>query len=318
MADTAHLARPRELPLRQSGRQARLRRPVPERKPEVPDNEKEPERVDIIAITHGHGDHVGDTVDIRKQHCRSSSPRSSSPTARLKHGICRGEAPATRTRAAPSEVEGIKFTLTDANHSSSIGRGGLVYLGEPSATSSRSRTGRRSTSPATRTCSATCSSSGGCTRPTWRCCRSAATTPWIRARRPSRSSSSARSAASRATTGRSPRLAGTPAELRELTDVEIVDPAPGDTITYEGEVVRRDRAPRAGDRRGGRDRRSTARSSSTTSRTWTRLARRTRRDAGRSARTTAEGVQAALARPEVASASSRRPSATCSSSTCPR
>ena len=31
--------------------------------------------------------------------------------------------------------------------------------------------------------------------------------------------------------GTFPALAGTPAELRELTDVEIVDMAPGDTIT---------------------------------------------------------------------------------------
>ena len=31
--------------------------------------------------------------------------------------------------------------------------------------------------------------------------------------------------------GTFPALTGTPAELRELTDVEIVDMAPGDTIT---------------------------------------------------------------------------------------
>ena len=32
--------------------------------PKCPENEKEPERVDAIFITHGHNDHVGDTLDL--------------------------------------------------------------------------------------------------------------------------------------------------------------------------------------------------------------------------------------------------------------
>src|SRR5204862_1055915 len=35
--------------------------------PKCPDSEKEPERVDVIALTHGHGDHVGETVELSKQ-----------------------------------------------------------------------------------------------------------------------------------------------------------------------------------------------------------------------------------------------------------
>ena len=35
--------------------------------PKCPDSEKEPERIDLIAITHGHGDHVGETVELSKQ-----------------------------------------------------------------------------------------------------------------------------------------------------------------------------------------------------------------------------------------------------------
>src|SRR5919109_602917 len=31
--------------------------------PKCPDSEKEPERIDVIAVTHGHGDHVGGTVE---------------------------------------------------------------------------------------------------------------------------------------------------------------------------------------------------------------------------------------------------------------
>src|SRR5581483_11715522 len=36
--------------------------------PKCPDAEQEPERVDVIAVTHGHGDHVGDTVELARKH----------------------------------------------------------------------------------------------------------------------------------------------------------------------------------------------------------------------------------------------------------
>jgi L-ascorbate metabolism protein UlaG (beta-lactamase superfamily) len=35
--------------------------------PSTPESELVPERVDAIAITHGHGDHVGDTVELSKR-----------------------------------------------------------------------------------------------------------------------------------------------------------------------------------------------------------------------------------------------------------
>ena len=50
------------IPRRDPGRQAHLRRPVPQRQPEDPEDEREPERCDLILLTHGHGDHLGDTV----------------------------------------------------------------------------------------------------------------------------------------------------------------------------------------------------------------------------------------------------------------
>ena len=36
--------------------------------PKCPESEQEAERVDVIALTHGHGDHVGDTVDLAGKH----------------------------------------------------------------------------------------------------------------------------------------------------------------------------------------------------------------------------------------------------------
>src|SRR5689334_3885891 len=35
--------------------------------PKCPESEQSPDRADVIAITHGHGDHVGDAVDIAKK-----------------------------------------------------------------------------------------------------------------------------------------------------------------------------------------------------------------------------------------------------------
>ena len=35
--------------------------------PKCPESEKEPERVDAIFITHGHNDHVGDTLELAKK-----------------------------------------------------------------------------------------------------------------------------------------------------------------------------------------------------------------------------------------------------------
>src|SRR5919108_475459 len=35
--------------------------------PRAPDGEQEPERVDVVAVTHGHDDHVGGTVEISKK-----------------------------------------------------------------------------------------------------------------------------------------------------------------------------------------------------------------------------------------------------------
>src|SRR5918994_3005934 len=35
--------------------------------PRCPESELEPERVDLIAVTHGHDDHVGDTVALAQR-----------------------------------------------------------------------------------------------------------------------------------------------------------------------------------------------------------------------------------------------------------
>jgi L-ascorbate metabolism protein UlaG (beta-lactamase superfamily) len=96
--------------------------------PKCPDSEKEPERCDVIAITHGHGDHVGSAVDISKKF----GPLPIVAMVELK-GWLKGKGAQTDDTPGPNkggtvEAEGIKFTLVNAFHSSASDEGD--YLGE--------------------------------------------------------------------------------------------------------------------------------------------------------------------------------------------
>jgi len=95
--------------------------------PKCPESEQEPERVDIIAITHGHSDHVGETVELTKKF----SPEVVA-IVELK-GWLGGQGAEVGDKPGPNkggtvDVDGVKFTLTNAFHSSSSDDG--AYLGE--------------------------------------------------------------------------------------------------------------------------------------------------------------------------------------------
>jgi L-ascorbate metabolism protein UlaG (beta-lactamase superfamily) len=95
--------------------------------PKCPDNEREPERIDLIAITHGHSDHVGSTLELAKQH-------GCAVVAMIEiRDWLSGQGLDENTEHSPNkggtvDVEGIRITLTDAKHSSSADDG--TYLGE--------------------------------------------------------------------------------------------------------------------------------------------------------------------------------------------
>jgi L-ascorbate metabolism protein UlaG (beta-lactamase superfamily) len=96
--------------------------------PKCPENEKVPERIDVIAITHGHSDHVGDTVELTKQH----SPEAVVAQVELK-GWLGGQGAKLDDLPGPNkggtvEAAGCNFTLTNAFHSSSQDDGS--YTGE--------------------------------------------------------------------------------------------------------------------------------------------------------------------------------------------
>jgi L-ascorbate metabolism protein UlaG (beta-lactamase superfamily) len=94
--------------------------------PKCPEGEQAPERVDIIAVTHGHGDHVGDTVALAQQFsCTVVAPVELAAWL-VSAGV---ESVRDPNKGGTTEVDGVKFTMTNAHHSSSNNDG--AYMGEP-------------------------------------------------------------------------------------------------------------------------------------------------------------------------------------------
>ena len=74
--------------------------------PKCPENEKEPERVDAIFITHGHNDHVGDTLELAKKFQCPVVAQVELRDYLSMLGVARPTARTTRTRAARSTWTG--------------------------------------------------------------------------------------------------------------------------------------------------------------------------------------------------------------------
>lgn len=97
--------------------------------PSCPESEKKIGQLDLMLITHGHFDHMGDAVEIARQHrptvvgifelCHWLQQKGVQNTSPMNKG-------GTQT------VGGIKVTMTHAIHSSGIQDGNtMVYAGEP-------------------------------------------------------------------------------------------------------------------------------------------------------------------------------------------
>ena len=96
--------------------------------PKCPESEREPERVDIIALTHGHSDHVGDTVALSKKFGPQIVTQVEVKGWLGGAGAVVGELPGLN-KGGTQEIDGISFTLVNAFHSSSSDGGD--YTGEP-------------------------------------------------------------------------------------------------------------------------------------------------------------------------------------------
>jgi L-ascorbate metabolism protein UlaG (beta-lactamase superfamily) len=96
--------------------------------PICPPADKKVEKVDVLLCTHGHGDHIGDAVEIAKKHkpvvvgipelCRWLGTKGVAQLAEMNKG-------------GTQSVGGIKVTMVHADHSCGISDGDqMVYGGE--------------------------------------------------------------------------------------------------------------------------------------------------------------------------------------------
>jgi len=95
--------------------------------PKCPEDERKPERADIVAVTHGHGDHVGDTVDIAKKHGSTVVAIVELSGWLGKQGVDDDKMPAPN-KGGTVDVGGVKFTVVNAFHTGSAPDGS--YGGE--------------------------------------------------------------------------------------------------------------------------------------------------------------------------------------------
>jgi L-ascorbate metabolism protein UlaG (beta-lactamase superfamily) len=100
--------------------------------PKCPEDERSPERCDLVLLTHGHGDHLGDTVALAQRfECPVVAPVELRDWLSAAHRLPEddGQAP---NKGGTVSFAGLRVTLTDANHSSSNWQDGkIVYTGEP-------------------------------------------------------------------------------------------------------------------------------------------------------------------------------------------
>ena len=102
--------------------------PWVEGNPACPKGSKAFDRIDVMTISHGHGDHMADAVTLGKKF---------SPKVVCNYEIhlyLQGKglkATLPMNKGGTQEVEGVRFTMTHAIHSSGIEDGGqVVYGGE--------------------------------------------------------------------------------------------------------------------------------------------------------------------------------------------
>ncbi|HVV59237.1 MAG TPA: metal-dependent hydrolase [Gaiellaceae bacterium] len=96
--------------------------------PTTPESEKEPERVDVIALTHGHGDHAADVVRLSQAFPDAEIVAIIELKSWLgKQGANTGSLPGIN-KGGTVETAGVRFTLTDARHSNGSDAG--EYLGD--------------------------------------------------------------------------------------------------------------------------------------------------------------------------------------------
>lgn len=103
--------------------------PWVEGNPACPRELKTLDKIDVMTISHGHGDHMADAVTLAKKHKPTVVCNFEIHLFLQKKGV-----PTTSpmNKGGTQEVGGLKFTMVHAVHSGGIEDGGqVVYGGEP-------------------------------------------------------------------------------------------------------------------------------------------------------------------------------------------
>jgi L-ascorbate metabolism protein UlaG (beta-lactamase superfamily) len=98
--------------------------------PTFPESEKNIERADAIYITHGHGDHSSDAIELGKKLGCKVLGMVELVEAFAQNGLPSDQA-VSFNKGGTVEVDGVRFTMTNAFHSSSNDAVGGGYAGEP-------------------------------------------------------------------------------------------------------------------------------------------------------------------------------------------
>jgi L-ascorbate metabolism protein UlaG (beta-lactamase superfamily) len=102
--------------------------PFLQNNPKTPESEKSPDRVDVIALTHGHSDHAAEVPDLSRRFPDAQIVAQVEVKSWLgKQGANVGGLPGIN-KGGSQEIDGIRYTLTNAFHSSSADDG--TYTGE--------------------------------------------------------------------------------------------------------------------------------------------------------------------------------------------
>jgi L-ascorbate metabolism protein UlaG (beta-lactamase superfamily) len=108
--------------------------------PSCPDVHKKPQQIDLILVSHGHGDHTEDVLSVARD--------TGAPVVAIyefcewlgRKGLQRVE---PMNKGGSLQIAGLRVTMTDARHSSSFfDNGQMVYMGDPAGYIVRLEDGR--------------------------------------------------------------------------------------------------------------------------------------------------------------------------------
>jgi L-ascorbate metabolism protein UlaG (beta-lactamase superfamily) len=94
--------------------------------PKAPAGAADLPKVDVILVTHGHGDHIGNTVEIAKRTGARVYAIHEVALHLQKEGVKTAEG---MNKSGTIALEGMTFTMVDAKHSSGIEAGESILAG---------------------------------------------------------------------------------------------------------------------------------------------------------------------------------------------